>query len=245
MGWKMMREKVALGLVLVSAAVLCASAGAQEPAPADAASSVKWTEQNLDAPASAPAARQGGLGGGLLAQRLAARMAGGGAGAGTGGAGAAAMLNGPGVDNELSAKLGGGAMARKLAGRLQADPNDARAHYWVAQLAGQQGAIDLASEHLEEAKRLDPAMGFAMDPSAVARLEEQIARDRPRSMAAQAQQDAENAMRRMAASPTVILVVLMMMVVGVVGIGALVLMLRTRNTPAAAGLVQAGAARRR
>lgn len=155
------------------------------------------------------------------------------------------MLNGPGVDNELSAKLGGGAMARKLAGRLQADPNDARAHYWVAQLAGQQGAIDLASEHLEEAKRLDPAMGFAMDPSAVARLEEQIARDRPRSMAAQAQQDAENAMRRMAASPTVILVVLMMMVVGVVGIGALVLMLRTRNTPAAAGLVQAGAARRR
>src|SRR6185369_11920160 len=58
---------------------------------------------------------------------------------------------------------------------LAKHPDNALAHYWLAQVKAHEGDRAAAREQLTQARRLDPAQRFAGDPKALARLEQAIA----------------------------------------------------------------------
>ncbi|HJV63620.1 MAG TPA: tetratricopeptide repeat protein [Albitalea sp.] len=57
---------------------------------------------------------------------------------------------------------------------LQKHPENALAHYWLAQVKWHQGRPDEAREQLAQAERLDPQHGFAGDKKVLARLEHEL-----------------------------------------------------------------------
>jgi tetratricopeptide (TPR) repeat protein len=57
---------------------------------------------------------------------------------------------------------------------LQQHPDNALAHYWLAQVKWREGAVAQAREHLAQAKRLDPQHHFAGDAAALAKFEQTL-----------------------------------------------------------------------
>lgn len=62
----------------------------------------------------------------------------------------------------------------KLVKVLKEHPNNAQAHYWMAQVKEHEGLPVLAREHLEKARELEPDLSFAGSPGAFAEVERRL-----------------------------------------------------------------------
>jgi hypothetical protein len=83
-----------------------------------------------------------------------------------------------GIREDIQADMRAGRWAQadaRLEQVLDKHPDNALAHYWLAQVKLREGRHDAARDELAEAKRLDPAQAFASDKAVLARLERELA----------------------------------------------------------------------